>query len=71
MAEKDKKKKVQCPECETDVELSEEGEGMCSNCNLNVGAVYQRARHIRATNKLLEGSQTDKKKAKTTDPFSF
>lgn len=54
------KKNVVCPECSKDVELvldkeSEEYEGRCADCGLNVGAVYVRSRYQRAIKKLEDG----------------
>jgi len=66
------KKIVQCPECETDVNLAETSE--CQKCGLNVGRVMERHRLDKALQKIREREEKDaakdkKEKEKKDNPW--
>ena len=68
--------KLNCPECDEPVTLDKNNEGTCPKCNLNVGAVYERARHERALKKMLEpppapAPAPQPENDGRNDPFSF
>lgn len=70
--DKDKKRLVVCPECDTEVDLEETDE--CPKCELNVAKVYEQRRYRKALRKLEEDDEREsgaKKKKKDTDwnPF--
>lgn len=46
-------KKVLCPECETEVNLSEH-EGVCQKCGLDVGQIVEKDRYDTALQKYRE-----------------
>lgn len=72
---KDSKRKILCPECETEVEIirDEDGDdqGVCGNCGLNVGKILTRRRYDRAYKKVSDAEvaaeEAAKKKAKKKD----
>lgn len=55
------KKKVVCPACNTETELTFDEEldltGRCGECGINLGAIFNRDRHEQALNKLREGRE--------------
>lgn len=53
---------VQCPECEKEVQLTDDGE--CPNCHLNVARVLAHDRHERALQKMREKRKADEKPPK-------
>lgn len=67
-------KKVICPECETEVTLTD-GEGECSKCGLDVGEVLERDRYERALQKVRERREKEaggkSKSKKRHSHFSF
>lgn len=56
-------KTVECPECETDTPLDEDGQGECPNCGLDVGWVVEKARRDEAVDKYKQ-----RKKEERGDP---
>jgi hypothetical protein len=56
-----------CPECDQEVTLavdaeSGDREGRCSNCGLDVGAVVNKLRYAKATKKVQDEEEIEKKK---------
>lgn len=64
-----KKVKLICPECDKEVELVD-GEGVCGNCNLDVGWVVEKRRRDRAIRKMDEREEGETR-PKTKKRFSF
>lgn len=63
--DKDKKRLVVCPECDTEVDLEEDDE--CSKCGLNVARVYEQRRYRKALRKLEEDDEKESGKKKKKD----
>lgn len=66
-------KKVICPECDKEVDLSQ-NDGVCQNCNLDVGQIVETDRHQRALQKYRERRESEdpnKKDEKKKRKFSL
>jgi len=57
--QKNKKRKITClgEDCSTEFELDENGEGVCPECRLDMGAILRRDRHEQALDKLRKTRQ--------------
>jgi hypothetical protein len=68
-APKAKEVKRLCPECEQEVTLiidpeTQDREGRCANCGLDVGAIVNRLRYAKAAKKVEEEEEKAKKGGK-------
>lgn len=62
--DKSKVRKVTCPECDAEVELDVDGDGVCGTCGLPVGAVIKKRRVERAVERLRQREEAESKGTK-------